>query len=88
MAFDKGYCLCVRQSFWDLVGETLAYSRRISVLEQRVQGIDLAGLISRLGSLCLSSVGLVDLCNGSSLKALLQDGLKGDLGAQTVDRPL
>ena len=66
----------------------MPYSRRISVLEQRVEGIDFACLISRLGSLCAGSVGLVDGCDGSSFKTLLQDGLKGYLGAQTVDRPL
>lgn len=66
----------------------LAYSRRISVVEQRIQGIDLAGLISRLGGLCASSVGLIDRCDGSSFEALLQDRLEGDLGAQTVDGPL
>jgi hypothetical protein len=40
----------------------IAYSSRVSVLEQRVEGIDFASLISRLGRLCASSVGHIEGC--------------------------
>jgi hypothetical protein len=65
-----------------------AYSSRVSVLEQRVEGIDLTGLIPGLGCLCASSVGLVELCDRSSVNALLQQGLEGEFGTQAVNRPL